>query len=248
MLKVSLPLLCLFLIPPWTYAQAPDAKLLVFLDCESCDTDYLKQRLDLVTYVRDRKVADVHLFIADQPMASGGRQYDLQFIGVSNQYMQQYALSLQISPSDTQAEINERLENTIKIGLLSYLITHQSVNVEATLLPAATGTPPSASDPWNYWIFEISGALDWDQESNRKEYEWSGEVDIERTTEAWRIRSEFEAESRINHVKRDEAMLTTQRKRLAAEASVVKSMSSHWSAGVFGSLYSSTYTNVRVGS
>ena len=248
MLKPYFFVLFLLLISQPAFSQATHESIRVFLDCESCDTRYLKQRLDWVTFVRDRNVADVHLFITDQPMASGGRQYELRFIGVGDQFSRQHTIPLQTNAFNTQIEINERLENTIKIGLLSYLVTYQSVTVEAALAPLEDNTSPSASDPWDYWIFEISGVVDWEQESNRKEYEWNGELDIERTTKAWRIRSEFETESQINQVKRDSSSLRTRRKRSEAEVSVVKSLSQHWSAGVFGNLYSSTYINVRTGS
>lgn len=231
-----------------TFSQPLDDPLQVFLDCESCDTRYLKQRLGWVTFVRDRKVADIHLFIADQPMASGGRQYDLRFIGVSDKYAREQTIPLQIGPFNSQIEINERLEHSIKLGLLSYLVTYQPLTVEANIASAKNSTSTPTSDPWDYWIFEVSGAIDWSQESNRKEYEWQGELDIDRITKAWRIRSEFETESQINQVQRDSSTLRTRRRRSEAEASVVKSLNQHWSAGVFANLYASTYVNIRTGS
>lgn len=62
-------------------------KLRLFLDCESCDNGYIKQQLNLVHYVRDRKVADVHLLITHQVAGNGGRYYELQFIGLKEVYL-----------------------------------------------------------------------------------------------------------------------------------------------------------------
>ena len=33
----------------------------VYIDCNFCDEDYIRQNITCVNYVRDRKVADVHL-------------------------------------------------------------------------------------------------------------------------------------------------------------------------------------------
>ncbi len=34
----------------------------VFIDCDFCDEEYIRQNITFINYVRDRKVADVHLY------------------------------------------------------------------------------------------------------------------------------------------------------------------------------------------
>ena len=41
------------------------AQLKVFLDCESCFSDFLRTEIAFVDYVRDRTEADVHLMIRE---------------------------------------------------------------------------------------------------------------------------------------------------------------------------------------
>src|SRR5512136_1933366 len=55
--------------------------LKVFLDCDSCDTEYIKTEITFVNYVRDRLEAQVHILITTQQTGGGGREYTLSFIG-----------------------------------------------------------------------------------------------------------------------------------------------------------------------
>ena len=74
-------------IPSAVRGQAgPDAgsqaePLRVFLDCNSCDFDYLRREIGFVSYVRERKEADVHILVTTQP-TGGGTEYVFKFIGL----------------------------------------------------------------------------------------------------------------------------------------------------------------------
>ena len=48
-----------------TQPAAPQL-LRVFIDCFECDTEYLRQNVQFVDYVRDRTVADVHVLVTTQ--------------------------------------------------------------------------------------------------------------------------------------------------------------------------------------
>src|SRR5687768_13775287 len=54
----------------------------VFLDCASCDENYIRTEITFVNYVRDRAIADVHVLITTQQTGGGGTQYALKFIGL----------------------------------------------------------------------------------------------------------------------------------------------------------------------
>ncbi len=53
----------------------------VFLDCQVCDNNFIRQQIDFVNYVRDPLLGQVHLFINSQGTGSGGRTFTLSFIG-----------------------------------------------------------------------------------------------------------------------------------------------------------------------
>ena len=58
---------------PPAQAQPQSQLLRLFLDCNECDTEYLRQTVVFVDYVRDRAVADVHLLVTTQGTGGGGR-------------------------------------------------------------------------------------------------------------------------------------------------------------------------------
>ena len=80
-------LICLLAAPAAAReTQAPSTApqlLRVFLDCQyECDTEYLRQNVQFVDYVRDRTVADVHVLVTTQGTGGGGSAWTLKFIGL----------------------------------------------------------------------------------------------------------------------------------------------------------------------
>lgn len=222
----------------------------VYLDCNRCNENFIKREVTFVNYVRDRKVADIHLLITDLPLASGGRRYMVNFIGLKDTYDLNYSIELDTYQTDVQVEVNRKLADVIQAGLMPYLVTKSPLKVEVTLEQDTDQTMDDSDDegdPWDFWVFEIGGNLDWEKESNQKEYELEGEIDIERTTELWRVRGDIEAEYEVNKVERADSTLTSSLKRSQAEFSVVKSIAPQWSAGVFSEIRSNTFQNIEIG-
>ena len=62
---------------------APSAnRLRVFLDCDECDSDYVRREIEFIDYVRDRTEADLHILVTTQETASGGEEWVFKFIGL----------------------------------------------------------------------------------------------------------------------------------------------------------------------
>jgi hypothetical protein len=246
--------LTLFFLLTHFFSQAqndyPYRTAKVFLDCTVCPHQFIRQNTDFVDFVRDRKVADIHLLITRQFQGGGGREYQLNFESISEAYDINYTYKITTYQADTRIEINRKLTNAIKAGLLPYVasLTPVQLVVEREAPSAELSAAENTNDdPWNFWIFEIAGSLDWEKESNQREYELDGEVEIDRTTEKWRVRSEFDIEFEVNEVQQDSQKLVSSLKRSGAEISVVKSINNHWSAGLFSGINSSTFNNIELG-
>ena len=53
--------------------RTPPSRLRVFIDCQyECDTEYLRQNIEFIEYVRDRAAADLHLLVTTQETGGGG--------------------------------------------------------------------------------------------------------------------------------------------------------------------------------
>lgn len=57
----------------------------VFIDCSLCDINYIKEQIQIVNYVNDRKDSDVHILFVTQKTGASGSEYSLFFIG-QNQF------------------------------------------------------------------------------------------------------------------------------------------------------------------
>lgn len=229
--------------------ETPSATTNVYLDCNRCDQNYIKRELEIVNYVRDRTVADIHILVTDQRSGSGGRLYKVNFIGLQEAYDQNFTIDLSTYQTDAQVDVNQKLTNVIKAGLMPFLVTKAAVKMDVSVEQPPVGSNAlTDDDPWNFWIFEVGGNFNWEKESNQSEYELEGAINIQRTTEQWRFRSEVETDYEVNHIKRGGESLTSSLKRSSARASIVKSLSPHWSAGFFGNVRSSTFTNIDLGS
>ena len=248
-------LLCFF-IPVITHplhAQEAGAStpplLKVFIDCKRCDHSYLKGEVDFVEYVRDRKVADVHVLVTSINSGGGGRNMKFNFIDLRELVGPPNAIALKVNTfqNDTRIEVNEKVARVMRVGLLPYVVgtaPELRVNVRAPHNQLSTSQP--AGDRWNYWVFEVGGDLDIEKESNQFEYQLEGQVDIERTTHAWRIRNALRVDYRFNRVDRDDGAISSSLRRSALESSIVKSLSEHLSIGVFGRVQSSTFNNIEL--
>ena len=144
-------------------AVAPDIDELkktavkVFLDCDSCDLDYIKTEITFVNYVRDRLEAQVHVLITTQATGSGGREYTVTFIG-QNECRDLTDIQKYFSAqSDTEDDVRRGLVRTLKLGLMSYV-----GRTPIACRIAVDYTKPGASGPvrdrWNSWVFGLTGS------------------------------------------------------------------------------------------
>src|SRR5580765_1617214 len=55
--------------------------LRVFLDCNQCDGDYLRDHVAFVEFVRDRAVSDLHALVTVEETGGGGQKWTMTLIG-----------------------------------------------------------------------------------------------------------------------------------------------------------------------
>src|SRR5262245_25318037 len=103
-------------------AQQPVSRLRVYLDCQDCFQNYLRDEIDWVDYVRQREDADVHLLSSSATTGAGGREVVLRFVGVGRfegTDRELRAISEVAEPEDLR---RERVLQTVTVGLLGYLV------------------------------------------------------------------------------------------------------------------------------
>lgn len=228
---------------------APPATVKIFLDCRGwCDGNYIRTELAFVDHVTERAAANVHVLVTTRGNGGGGTEYAISFIGQGPFEHIQDSAVYNTRQGDTSDDVRLGLVRALKLGLVRY----------AALTPLrplldVTFTPPNgkdrqasqaADDPWNFWVFRLRGNGDTSGEESSTTVRLSGNASASRVTEAWktslsaslnyrRSRYSFEDEDDYVSITRDSWI----------GGVLIKSIGSHWGAGVRASTSTSTYNN-----
>lgn len=238
-------------------------RLRVYLDCGSCDFNFVRTEITWVDWVRDRQDSDVHILVTTQATGAGGREYVLEFIGRGRFQSKLDTLVHRSTRDDTPDLVRQGLTQVLKMGMMPYLV---GTPAERLLLiglrpPAGpggegrpAGTPPGppqagqARDPWDFWVFTISGNGYVSGESRQQFASYNLSLSASRTTDAWKISNRVSGSTSESSFDLDEeTTITSTRRTYGASTLVVRSIGSNFSAGFSGSLESSTFGNIELG-
>jgi hypothetical protein len=238
-------------------------RLSLFTDCE-CDRNLLKQELNYLNHTIDPATADINLFIVTNYLSNGGRVYDLQFKGQRDLSGNDLKFQVSTTPVMTHLERETHLIKRIKLGLTGLLAgtdyaDRTDLITESPTIAVAEDTVQTVNkrvDSWNDWIFSARANFRANSESLRSRNDIRFNFNADRTTPEWRLRSRSGLFYRIDKIEQvnqndlDEQgnpiptdPIVRIRRDQWQSASVVKSISSHWSVGMFGSWNSSTFFN-----
>ena len=190
-------------LPDAGSAQEPgdaseSGRLRVFFDCEGrqCFTDqtFFRTEITWVDWVRDREDSDVHIIITSQPTASGGSEFQIDFLGRRVIEGIDDRMTFTSLGTDVQEEELDGLTTTLAIGLARFAafagytraIAFEILRTGERDPDARVRAPQDVDDPWNLWVFEFgaSGTLR-GTDTNDTEY-LSGNVNASRTAPTWK--------------------------------------------------------------
>lgn len=217
----------------------------LYIDQNRVSMDYLREKVNFVNYVRDRKLSDIYILVTTQPNAHGGREYTFTFEGKNEFDGMNDTLVYHSQSYSNDSEVRKEFVKKIKQGLLRFM-------VETPILDKLKigfdyqREPENVTDSWNYWVFKIRTRGGLRGEELRESYYLSADLDIDRITEDWKFRFESDVDYDEDSYKiNDDSTWTTNSKSWEIEPILVKSISDQWSVGLFGRIYSSTYRNMK---
>ena len=222
--------------------------LRLFLDCDWCDEEFLRTEITFVDYVRDRRDADVHALVTTQGTGGGGTEYTYKFIGIGRFAGVDLSLTDVVPQTATSDERRRAVAEVLKRGLVRYVAeTPLASRLKITFAadPAAKAAQADAkNDPWNMWFFRTSFGGSVNGERSNKGKSIRGSVSANRTTEDWKVGFSASSSYRESTFELSETeTFSTVSRNHDGSGRLVKSLTDHWSAGVVGSLSSSTFVN-----
>jgi hypothetical protein len=232
-------IILLLFIPLASFGQ--NNKLKAYLDCR-CDQNYLKQQTSFLDHVRDQNLADIEIFILDVRNPTGTRSFEIKIDG-NNEY-QEISSSVLVSgyANDTSSTLRDKLLNKLKLALVPFLDKanyNLNVDVDSNFDDLTVN-----DDKWKNWVFELSGSYNDDKEETRKTNRYELEFEVDKLTPDWRIGMEIKRNESKGKYFSNDNVYTSSRKTTSFSGRVVKSISDHFSAGVFLGAYQNTYENI----
>ena len=227
------------------YSQKHSIKL--FLKC-SCDSNYIRDQINYIDYVRDQEDANIILEVYGDPNGNRGK-YSIYFIGKKNFIGIDDKLSFESHPKMTNDEIRSGLKDKIQTGILKYLVKTTDINdLNISITKPESNISNNDSlivDKWKNWIFEISASGYYEKESSRKVNDFNGRFEVNRYTEDWRIETTLRFFKRIEEFLSETNNFKSSRVYKGAYGKIVRSISDHWSTGIFYGLSEDSYENIK---
>jgi len=183
------------------HTVAQTNRLKVFMDCpDGCDMNYIRTEINIIDFVLDRLVADVHVLITDQNTGSGGDKYQLIFFGQNSFKQMSDTIYFDNAANNTDFEERELLLKYLKLGLTPFITKTDMaryINVQMKTDKVKDeikkDSTQSKKDPWNYWVFNTSVNGSGRTEESYENSSINGELSAVQITEESKIGFEFEA-------------------------------------------------------
>jgi len=237
-------------LAPQSPAPPGPPRVQVFLDCDDCFSDYLREETGFVNFVRDRNDGDVHVIITSTNTGSGGREYSIAFIGARAFAGRDTTLKVVTGTGDPEDVRRRQLLNALRVGLLPYVAGSSvpaNLEVGVELREQTSSVPGSQRDRWNSWVFSVEGSASVSGEETQRQRQFSAELSADRITPNWKITFGYELDHEREQFDLDEEdPVDVRRREHDFNALIVKALGEHWSVGARGEVRSSTFDNIEL--
>lgn len=222
--------------------------LKVFLDGNRLPWNLIKTEITFVNYVRDPKDADVHVLVTTRGTGSGGSEYNLAFMGLGDYDDLTYTLKYYSNRTDVADEVWNGFIGLLKKGLTPFVARTplaDKVNVVYAAGPEAKPLQDDVKDRWNYWIFSLNASGSASGVKTRTSGRFEANVSASRVTPEWKIRFGANTVLDSSRYYLEEETIKSTSERDSFNGLVIKSLTAHWSAGIWLSLNSATFNNIK---
>lgn len=233
------------LLPISAAAQTPPAlPLRVYLDCYECDTEYLRQNVVFIDYMRDRTDADLHVLVTTQSTGGGGSSWTVKFIGLGRFQGQDRTMGFTTPQTATSDDRRKEFARNFKLGLAGYAAsTAVAPDLDITYRPAAAAAAPK-KDPWNKFVFRINGSGNFNGEASSKSHSYRFNFSSSRVTENWKMSySASTSNSQTIFTLSSGEKVKSKSDNWSAGTTIVKSMGPHFSVGGRAGANHSSFSN-----
>lgn len=220
----------------------------VFLDCQGrvrgCDRDFIVTDVNFVNWMRDRFDADVQILVSGLTNGGGGTENTITFIGRRRFEGMADTLVLNTLPNDPDDRIRRELARTFKLGLARYVAKSpiaarlQMAYMAPFGMQQQQASAANLKDKWNLWTYTTNFNAFVRAEDQQQSINGSLSLSANRATEKWKMN--FSLSGNVNEQRfeipetatRPSFTVTNEQRTYNANSLIVRTLSSHWSAGM----------------
>jgi hypothetical protein len=218
----------------------------IYIDCDDCDQDYTRKTVTFVNYVRDPADAQVHILVTSQKSANGGTEYTMTFIGKENFAGINDTLVYRSNKSDVKDVIRKGLCEKMKLGLVRYA-SHTPVMDQISISHTAPEVKGKVVDKWNNWLFSISGNGIFNGEHSYRMNNAYWSISANHITADIKLNFVLSGSYSDNWYDYGTVDYTSISRSQDFTAKAIFSIDDHWSWGIFGTGWTSTFSNIDLG-
>jgi len=222
--------------------------LKVFLDGNRLPWNLIRTEITFINYVRDPKDADVHILITTRGTGSGGSEYNLAFIGQGDFGDLSYTLKYYSNRTNVADEVWSAFIGYLKKGLAPFVTRTplaDSIKVVYAVDQSARPLQDGVKDKWNHWLFSMNASGSASGVKTRTSGRFEANISANRVTSDWKIRFGANAVFDSSKYYLDEETIRSTSERESFNALAIKSLTARWSAGIWLSLNSATFNNIK---
>ncbi len=216
----------------------------IYLDCPSCDEQFIRKELTFVNFVRDRNESQVHIFVTKQTTGSGGVEYVINFIGQQEFTGVNDTLQYHSKQADSDEITRKGYLQVMKLGLVKYAAKTPLASKLTISFVASQNAQEQVKDKWDYWVFSLRLNGNFNGQQRTRSTGLNSSISANRVTPALKINA---SANMYEYKSRYEVDDTTTLESYSVSRSfsdlTVFSLSDHWSTGVEASISSSTFSN-----
>ena len=228
--------------------DGPPPPLRIYLDCWQCDTDYLRQNILFIEYVRDRAAADLHVLVTTQSTGGGGTAWTMNLIGLGRFHTRDHKVAFNTSQSATSDDQRREFARRFRLALAGYAAdTAVARDLKVTFAPPENKPGTSAApqrDPWGGWLFRVSGSGNGNGEAATKSVSYRGSFSASRVTNNLKINFSFSgSETRRRFTLSDGRQVRSDSDSWNFSHTTVKTLGGRFAAGVRVAASHSSFDN-----
>jgi hypothetical protein len=217
----------------------------LFIDCQRCDMNYIREEIPYVNYVRDVREAQVYVLETQQSTGSGGNEYTFSFLGQKEFEGMNDTLVYASRPDDTRDHTREDRTQMLRMGLMRY-VAKTPIFEEVEIRHKGHLVPEEVTDRWNYWVFEFETRPRFELEESRKEISFRNSASAVKITPEWKIEMDFNHRFTRTRYNYEDTTYTEDVISKSLRNLIVKSLGEHWSVGARFDISSSTFRNIKL--